>query len=330
LERIVVRASGTGAPWEAPGWRARVLRWVRAQLKGTVYGDVRAIKEVREWSLSCVLRVRTDGGVLYFKVVPNFFASEAAITMALARLFPESVPTPVAVDTRRNWMLLPDLGPGDMQKGTPLEEWCEVVRLHVGMQVECIERVEELLRVGCGDRRLAAMPGEIDALCADDATLSPLEGELSAALKAAAPRLKELCARLGEYRVPETLTHGDLHGGNMARVEGRHVIYDWTDAAISHPFLDLSILLNWHVPPDKPDDQETLIAAYLEKWQGYDTPARLREAVSTALPLSSLYQVLSYRRMLRALGGAGWEDLGEEFGMWIERMLRSLERTSSL
>lgn len=321
---VEVTKAEVGAPWDAPGWQGRVMRWVEAKTKGTSYWPIVGVEDVRKWALSRVLRVRTGGGDIYFKAVPSMFANEAGVTAALARLFPHDVPMPIATDPRRNWMLLPDLGKEDLQEGTSLEEWCQVVRLLARMQVECVGRDDELLEAGVGERRLRGMWKEIDSLCADEAVLSLLDSEDRRKLREAVPLLKELCARLGEYGVPETLTHGDFHGGNIARVDGRHVIFDWTDAAISHPFLDMSILLNWNVPPEQPDEQAQLIDAYLEGWAAYGTREKLREAIRIAFPLSSLYQVMSYRRMIHALGEGAREELIEGLARWVGRALKAL------
>jgi hypothetical protein len=317
------------APWDEPGWQARVVRWVRAHVKGTAYGEVRGLEVAQKWALSCVLRVRTAGGdlsqtgTLYFKAVPPFFASEARITATLAHIFPDNVPMPLATDPRRNWMLLPDLGREDLREGTQPDEWCRVMRLLAWMQRECIGRTDELRRAGCGERGLVSMVEEIDVLCSDTKVLSLLEAGDRRKLLEAVPHLKALCARLAAYGVPETLMHGDFHGGNIARTGGRYVVFDWTDASISHPFLDLPIILNWHVPPDNIEHLKVR-DTYLAEWIDFGSMERLREAMAMAFPLGSLFQVMSYRRMIRAMGEEAEGELKADLGMWVGRVLSGL------
>jgi aminoglycoside phosphotransferase (APT) family kinase protein len=39
-----------------------------------------------------------------------------------------------------------------------------------------------------------------------------------------------------------SLVHGDLHLGNVAKGPGGPLIFDWTDACVAHPFLDLATI----------------------------------------------------------------------------------------
>ena len=71
-----------------------------------------------------------------------------------------------------------------------------------------------------------------------------------------------------------TLVHGDLHPGNVARLDGELAYFDWTDACVAHPFFDLHSL-QWQ------KDEATraaLLDAYLGAWEGVASPERLREA----------------------------------------------------
>jgi hypothetical protein len=44
--------------------------------------------------------------------------------------------------------------------------------------------------------------------------------------------------------IPDTLVHGDLHAGNIGLRGGRSVFFDWTDACVAQPFLDLVTFLD--------------------------------------------------------------------------------------
>ncbi len=59
-------------------------------------------------------------------------------------------------------------------------------------------------------------------------------------LEAAIPRLVEACERLSAIGPAETIVHGDLHPWNVADVDGRPIVFDWSDSCIGHPFLDLA------------------------------------------------------------------------------------------
>ncbi len=57
------------------------------------------------------------------------------------------------------------------------------------------------------------------------------------------PRVAELSERLADYRIPETLIHGDLNDGNVFVGGMSPVFIDWGDGCISHPFYSLRTVL---------------------------------------------------------------------------------------
>ena len=124
--------------------------------------------------------------------------------------------------------------------------------------------VEELLAAGCLDRRLPVLESQLDPLLANPLAVGRLTSEEISELKRLAPKLKQACRRLDALGPPATLVHGDLHPGNAARIDGELAYFDWTDACIAHPLIDLHSL-QW-------EDDETmraaLLDAYLAAWDG--------------------------------------------------------------
>jgi aminoglycoside phosphotransferase (APT) family kinase protein len=118
-----------------------------------------------------------------------------------------------------------------------------------------------------------------------------------------------MCRQLAEYNLPETLVHGDFHGHNAAVREGQILVFDWTDAAISHPFMDLAMVSGEEAwVTGVPNGAARL---YLERWLVDESPERLLEAFGLGLRLSALYQMVSYQGIVNSLeAGARWENSG--------------------
>ena len=170
------------------------------------------VEQMQVWDLSCVLRAPTAAGHVWFKATAAspLFVNEGLVMGALAGLFADRVPAPLAVDPERGWMVLDDLGQ-EVGWEAPLEVVEEVVRAFARMQVEATGQVDRLLAAGCHDRRLdrlaaqarAWLPaieatGELAGI--DDATwLSPGR---AAAVRAALPRGAGLLRRAGRPRRP--------------------------------------------------------------------------------------------------------------------------------
>ena len=301
-------------PWARQGWLGGVREWLEreaARLGHTLL----AIEQVKTWSISAVLRVRTDGPTLYFKVSAPLplFVDEAAVTTELAALFPGYVPVPLAVDPERGWLVLAEF---DELLGwsEPLETRRELFRRFAGLQRRSVRMVDDLLAAGCLDRRLPVLESQLDSLFADPLAVGRLTSEEISELKQLTPRLKQACSRLAELGPPATLVHGDLHPGNTARIDGKLAYFDWTDACIAHPLIDLHSL-QW-------EDDETvraaLLDAYLAVWDG----AVSAEAVELARVVTPLHHAVSYSTIVANVERSGQGELDATHGFLREALAR--------
>lgn len=279
-------------PWAIPGWRREALAWIDQELGKMGRKRLGRPEAKRLWELAAVLRLATDLGPLYFKAVADlpYFVNEGVILRELAGLYPQHVPMPLALDEDRQFMILPDLG-ALVGLDASLEEQMQIVEDYARLQVDCSNRVGYMLTIGCLDRRLDVLEGQVDYLFNNPI----LEKHLTTAeidrLKRLAAGIKENCQRLIEYDIPQTLIHGDLHGDNVAFRNGRSVIIDWTDACIAHPFIDL---VNIHFHP-RVTERSVLRDHYIKEWEYFETPQRLLEAWELAQPLMCLHQSISYQ-----------------------------------
>ncbi len=289
-------------PWAHPGWFAAAAAWTESALAAQDYTQTGPVEQVRSWSLSCLLRVPTTQGHVYFKVAAHLplFVNEAALVATLAMLYPSQVPAPIQIDRARRWMLTDDFG-------LPIREdpaadraalRAPVLARFAHLQQAAADHLDALADAGCIDRRLPALATQIDPLLADPTTRAALSATDYAALVAFAPDLRQRCTALAAYNLPATLVHGDLHFGNVARRDGDFVFFDWTDACISFPFFDL-IEVYFFI-----EDEAARVTprnAYLDAWTAYESPARLREAWELAKPLCALHHAVSYLTLINHL-----------------------------
>ena len=97
--------------------------------------------------------------------------------------------------------------------------------------------------------------------------------------------------------LPDTLVHGDFHGGNAFVDDGRALIFDWSDACVANPLFDLHLYL-MDVEREMHDE---LVDAYARGWAGDVSATDVRDALPRATPLSCLHQAESYRAILATL-----------------------------
>jgi hypothetical protein len=303
VQRRLAEADGHPAPpqrmpWAFAGWYAEVCEWTAGQLArlGRRAGGEPVQHQTN--GISCVLRVPTDAGDMFFKQAAALplFCNEPRLIEWLAARAPELAPTPAAADPQRRWLLLEDRGQ-PFWSGAADQDWLAVTRAHARLQRSLAGEIPALLAAGCVDRRLEGLPAQIAELLADE-TLG-LEPEKVRRTREHLPRVEAMCGELAALGVPQTLVHADLHGGNIVGGGGRAAIIDWTDACVSHPFFDLLTITDH---PDTPEHlRASLRAAYLEEWSGVADAARRERAWALAQPLAALHQAVSYRGIVTGI-----------------------------
>ena len=204
----------------------------------------------RMWPLSAVLSGELDGETVFLKAVFPLFHHEPAITEALAHEHPGAVPDVLQIDRERGWMLMREL-PGKVAVDDSVQaSLAPALREHARIQRSWSLRTEELLALGAQDR-------------AQD---------------------------WPDTGLPVTLAHGDLHGGNVVVHEGQGTIFDWSDACVAHPLIDLHTFLAFG---DAEDTRDVFVDAYAEGWEV--SPALIRSGVEQIAEYSCLHQAESYR-----------------------------------
>jgi thiamine kinase-like enzyme len=216
-------------------------------------------------------------------------------------------------------MLVPDFGQPIRNSGT-LAARQDMLRIFGGIQRESAAHVEELLALGCLDRRLQRLPEQAARLADDAAILADLTEAEVGQFRGALPKLAEMCLALGACGVPETLVHGDLHLGNVALRDGKYLFFDWTDACITHPFFDLLSIFD-----DEDRTEEAVLRdEYLRVWEGSTSRELLLEAWALAQPLSDLHQAISYQHILNGLEPLARGDFRNVLPLYIRKILKAL------
>ena len=309
-------------PWARPGWYDRATAWMRDQLAAHGYTLTGPITQLKSWGISCLLKAETDQGTIFFKVATSLplFGNEPALMAALAERYPDAVPPPLAVEPNERWMLMRDFGTV-LNAAPTFEKWHKVIEHYGHFQAQTASAIDDLFGVGCLDRRLNVLSNQIDALFADDQALAILSADEIAQIRALAPRLKTMCAELAEFRVPHTLVHGDFHGGNIT---GESLLFfDWTDACIAHPFLDLCTVME-NLEGQKIEGREQILDTYFQAWTQYEPMERLREAWKLAEPLGALHQAVSYQHIVATLEPTSKREMIWGVPEWLQRMLRTM------
>jgi hypothetical protein len=291
------RAVVDGREWTQPGWFTRACAWLEDQATTSGW-TIHNVEQIRTWEFSCVLRVQTDQGELYFKAMPESYAAEVKLVQQLTAWYPDHLPEVVAADEGARWLLLRACPGRCLEDGAPLATWRGVARTYADLQVASASKADRLRALGCPDRGPAALRAAIGLLLASDiAFLVDQEHGLTAAelhrLRVSQPWLEQACDELSTSNVPLTIEHGDLWASNVYVSNNAPTFIDWTDACLSHPFLSLGPLLRsagWdtHLRDDRAMLRE-IGDAYLEAWSTFASRTQLRRELDLAQPLAALH-----------------------------------------
>jgi hypothetical protein len=294
--------------WTEPDWLESVHDWIRSQLERLGLERAGEIEQphVRPWST--VLRVPTGDGDVWFKANMPTQAFEVAVVETLAARRPDLVPTLLATDLERGWMLQ---GDGGTRLREILEEtgdfdvWIEILPLYAELQMDVAADRDRLLAAGVPDRLLESLPGQFEGVLTDAEALESLTGDERCRLAALAPRIEAECRELAAYGLPETIQHDDLHDGQVFVRDGRFLFFDWGDSCVSHPFYTLVVTLavlayRLELDHDAPE-LDRFRDAYLEPWTRFRPRSELEQAYPLAHRLGVLCRGLTWRSVVAVL-----------------------------
>lgn len=310
-------------PWSRAGWFAEASEWLARQTEAAGASLVGVPHQHQLWDISTVVRAGTTDGDVYLKCSADLFRHEAVVTQALAAATPELMPEVMAVEPTRGWLLMRDFGAAELgeQESTL---WHEGVRGLAATQQAWLDDIDALKSLGLPVRTLVELAAQVEALENDVELMDRLPADVRAQWVSAAPALADLCLRLDAIGPGPTLVHGDFHPWNVVHAPGTTRIFDWTDAAVSHPFVDLATYVS------RTDDvavRRQLLDAYVEAWSPHLDRLSLLNATSLGMVVGALYQVMTYRTLLATMPKSGADAglIGADIS-WLKRSLTWQER----
>jgi hypothetical protein len=296
------------ARWARPGWHARARAWVRDALEAAGQPRSGAFEIRRMWGISATARVETAGaGAAWFKAVFPHFDSEVTITRFLETVLPDAVPHVIAAEESEGWLLLGDVGPGPIGFESTEVQLAAAVRCLVAIQAALAGREEELRSAGVRDRPLLQLADEVAKAMQDPAEIEGPDVP-AGRLTAVVDWVRRQAAWLEGIGMPETLLHGDFHVFNVIERNGRPVIIDWSDAAISNPLLEIG---PWFGHPKAPGDPDRAWSVWLDALSAIGPVDSLREERDRVFALASAFQLVSYADIVRNLEPANRYQLSD-------------------
>jgi Phosphotransferase enzyme family len=292
---------------------------------------IREADPVRSMPWASVVCFGLDGDpqppVLWGKAVSPPMATELDLLPVMARLVPDAVLAPLALDRERGYLLLPDGGPtvSDVLPGGALPEWRTAIIAYARLQHRLTRHADELLAAGAHDLGPDAAAYVVAEFAGRD-DLHDVGGE-HGLTDAEVRRLREVAvpgagvvARLlADAAVPVSIQHDDLSPSN-ALLDGRWL--DWGDASVAHPFASLLTLLDGTSGrPGGPSHVGALRRLYLGVWAELTGVSvdRLEREAELAVLLAPVGRALAW---LRA-GPVAMQLYPGQVTRWLRRLADS-------
>ncbi len=258
-------------PWAEPGGPAADLAWV-----GSVVEVTGPPRQHRTWNLSAVWSIPTADGTVWLKCLPRFFSHEIAVLEQL-----NDLPVPRLLAADRHRLLMAALPGADGYEADEAEQIAMVTTL-VDIQARSIDRVDSLLEAGVPDLRATPLIAELTDLVK---RLAPTSEPLNLLLEELPERLDAVAA----CGIPDTLVHGDPHGGNCRRDVDPPIWFDWGDSFIGNPLLDVAAL--HRMAP-------VAVDRWIDLWAATIPGADPRSAWRRLEPVAALRMAWAYQRFL--------------------------------
>ncbi len=286
--------------WYRPGWRDMMLSWLNSTLHQSERTCIGAVEQVRSWERASLWRAPTNLDVVYFKAVPSMFGHEPVLTALLAERFPMLIPSVLAVDIGRGWLLMADAGSQTLMEDPAIERWEEVLRDYARIQIALTADVEALQAVGVPYRGMSWLRSGLEQLLADTPALtrgpSGLSPDELIALRAREPTLVTACTTWEQSGLPLSLEHGDFSAWQVQLDGDSCRFLDWSDSSIAPPFFSLLGILgdSKAALASVPDAAARLRDAYLSQWTELASLPVLQQVCDGVQCLAPLHHALRY------------------------------------
>jgi len=273
------------------------------------------------WGVSVVLSAASGTGSAFLKCSGDRFRHEARTTQALADSSPGYLPDVVTIEPDRGWLLMRDLDAPELGD-QPESTWELGLDALAGLQQVWLDRTDDLLAAGAELRPLGQLADWVKGTVRNADLMDRLAPEMHDHWLESVPAMVDACTTLDRIGPGASLTHGDFHPWNVVAGRNGTRIFDWSDAAVAHPFLDL---VTYVMRTDDLALRRDLLKRYLGLWSDYLSSDDLHTAGELALVAGALYQAYTYSQLIPTVMPDDLSDLRDGDVQWLRRALDRLD-----
>lgn len=285
-------------PFARPGWIEELFGWLDEVMRPFGLCATGKFEQRTASPTFSLLRIETNRGAVWFKATGEPNAHELPISVALDRLFPNSVPRILGVHPNWNAWLSEEAPGHTLDHFRSVGAWALAATSLAKLQIASVPKTHILREAGCQDLRFHQLEAQIAPFLRRAGELMSLQAKeppkvlRDPELRFLGDCLKAAFSELAKHKMPSTLGHLDCNPGNILVSPCACRFLDWAEASVTHPFFTFAYILEHArrnlAGPDAPDD--VLASAYLRPWQSFFS----RETLAQALAYSPLLAVFAY------------------------------------
>lgn len=294
------------------GGPAKDLAWACASMASLGIQQAGKPVQIRSWNLSSLWRIPSDAGMLWLKVLPPFFAHEAALLETLS-----GHPTPQVLAQCAPRLLMAEVPGVDLHEADHRQHQ-KMIEMLVKLQATWQGRQDELLAQNLPDWRQEAATKAIRSI------IKRLGPVMSAAdrhvLEQFVEELDQRFSAIDACGLGPTLVHGDFHPGNVRGMESQLTLLDFADAAVGHPLLDMPAFLE-RVPKAAKAD---LHQSWCQAWRALAPNSEPERAATLIQPMASARQACIYQMFLDQIETAEHPYHRDDPLLWLGKTANKL------
>lgn len=280
------------------------LEWVNQVLDDRGLPKVNQLNPVHDMAWSMVASITHQEGTWYFKALTPHIAYELEVTNRLSLAFPDLSGKVVAFDTDKRFLLVEDLGTNLFDYKPQSDAfllWKQALSDYSQLQVQT-SKLSRNEFPGLPDRTMEVIPGEALPIIERCVDIQPREGESPITqsdvewIKKRFNNWSDVVRDINVLPIPNSIHHGDLHGGNIA-MKAKPKVFDWGDSSWSHPFVTFYISADAcinHFGLHDQDSYNELQESYLSPWLEYGSMDQLKATLEKVNRIAPLVMLLSW------------------------------------